>query len=214
MRSSPAPLSVVPPSNVTPPDAPHVSWPPPAGGSAVTGRELAERIARFYAAHPDGRIVTTLVTRAREAVVFRAAVYRRAEDAEPAATGWAASGWSLGPGFERAEEAAVGRALAHLGVAIASEPRRGTESAEAAPRSVAAVGDIPDSADSARRALVADLGVLVTRAERYGLRARRAAAWRARLRAGGDATEALHAAEQRLRAWVERRRAEPYAGAF
>jgi hypothetical protein len=66
--------------------------------------------------------------------------------------------------------------------------------------------------DAARRALVADLGALVTRAERYGLRARRAAAWRARLRTGDDGTDALHAAEQRLRAWVERRRAEPYAG--
>jgi hypothetical protein len=61
--------------------------------------------------------------------------------------------------------------------------------------------------------LAADLQALVGRAERYGLRARRAAAWRARLRTGGDAAEVLREAEHRLRAWVDRRRAEPYAGA-
>jgi hypothetical protein len=63
------------------------------------------------------------------------------------------------------------------------------------------------------RLLAADLLALVARAERYGVRPRRAARWRARLRAGADAPAVLREAERRLRAWVERRRAEPYAGA-
>ncbi len=199
---------------------------------AAAGSRVAERVAWFYAVHPRGRIITDLVTRAREAVVFRAAVYRDPSDPLPAATGWSAGNPAGGAALERVEEAAVGRALANLGFAV--RPPRGDGAAVARPplalaapaaeapndeRPAAAPadggeGDAPPSPDDReRRLLVADLAALVTRAERYGLRARRAAEWRAGLRAGAGATAQLREAEQRQRAWVERRRAEPYAGA-
>jgi hypothetical protein len=157
-------------------------------------------------------VITDLVTRAREVAVFRAAVYREADDAQPAATGWAAAGWGIGPAFERAEDVAVARALAHLGFARAH--RAGREAALGPPDRTASDADGDDAGDvDGAGALAADLALLVARAERYGLRPRRGAEWRARLRAGGDSPAALRRAEQRLRAWVERRRAEPYAGA-
>lgn len=202
MRPSPAALSPGgPPTPVS-----STAVPPAVAGGPADGGTAAERIARFYAAHPGGRIITELVTRAREVAVFRAAVYRGADDARPAATGWAAAGCGLGAPFERAEEAAVGRALAHLGVAPASGGGRPVR------LTVGGAAEPPDAADG-RDVLAADLALLVARAERYGLRPRRAARWRERLRTGADAPAALQAAERRLRAWVERRRAEPYAGA-
>ena len=57
---------------------------------AAAGSRVAERVAWFYAVYPRGRIITDLVTRAREVAVFRAAVYRDPHDALPAATGWSA----------------------------------------------------------------------------------------------------------------------------
>ena len=184
---------------------------PPAGPAApAAGSRVAERVAWFYAAHPRGRIITDLVTRAREVAVFRAAVYRDAADPLPAATGWS-SGHPGGVALERVEEAAVGRALANLGFTAAPRPVPAAPNEERTGRAEPAGPPAPP--DPERRLLAADLAALVTRAERFGLRARRAALWRARLRAGADADDVLHEAERRLRAWVERRRAEPYAGA-
>ena len=204
---------------------------------AAAGSRVAERVAWFYAVHPRGRIITDLVTRAREVAVFRAAVYRDPADALPAATGWSSGNPAGGSALERVEEAAVGRALANLGFAAPSRaegaagarmlpPPAGidgtAEALTAVPTEVpnaeragaAGAGDHGAGVlDPEHRLLVDDLAALVTRAERYGLRARRAAGWRARLRAGADAPAVLREAEQRLRAWVERRRAEPYAGA-
>src|SRR4051812_49550867 len=51
---------------------------------------VAERITRFYETFPRGRIITELVSRTERDVVFRALVYRDANDTEAAATGWAA----------------------------------------------------------------------------------------------------------------------------
>lgn len=224
--------------------------------AAAPGSRVAERVAWFYAVHPRGRIITDLVTRAREVAVFRAAVYRDAADPLPSATGWS-SGNPAGAALERVEEAAVGRALANLG--FAHLPGRGLAGGtpadagetESVPRPLALAGEVrgapsgppgvpvggavtrrpqlAPTAESARgsgvpdagddpldvevRLLVADLTALVSRAERHGVRPRRAAAWRARLRAGRDAASVLREAEHRLRAWVERRRAQPYGGA-
>lgn len=217
-----------------------------AASGAPGGSRVAERVAWFYATHPRGRIITDLVTRAREAAVFRAAVFRDADDALPAATGWSAGNPAGGVALERVEEAAVGRALANLGFAVppprsagvarpriappAEAPpdvRQETSNGAAAggpagPQPLVADEDVPwpgarvghdPGVDPERLMLVADLVALVARAERYGLRARRAAHWRARLRAGVDAPEVLREGEQRLRAWIDRRRGEPYAGA-
>lgn len=80
---------------------------------------VADRIRLFYDRFPTGRIITKLVSRDRE-IVFRASVYRTAEDAAPAATGWASE--REGDGeinlvacLENTETSAVGRALANLG---------------------------------------------------------------------------------------------------
>jgi hypothetical protein len=239
--------------------------PPTAAAAGLTGAlaggsRVAERIAWFYAVHPRGRIVTDLVTRAREVAVFRAAVYRADGDAQPAATGWSAGNPAGGAALERVEEAAVGRALANLGFAAPSAAAeagraglallraadgvsRGT--GPAAPPAAAPVPDAAPAPDAApvpnavggphapaptppaadgrpgaadagereRRVLAADLAPLIASAVRHGVRPRRAAAWRLRLRAGADGPDVLRAAERRLRAWVERRRADPYGGA-
>ena len=201
---------------------------------AAAGSRVAERVAWFYAVHPHGRIITDLVTRAREVAVFRAAVYRDPADALPAATGWSSGNPAGGAALERVEEAAVGRALANLGFAAPARAKGGAGARMLLPApdgvegTAAVLTEVPnvgrlgpagagehaaDVIDPEHRLLVDDLAALVTRAERYGLRARRAAGWRARLRAGADVPGVLREAEQRLRAWVERRRAEPYAGA-
>ena len=81
---------------------------------------VAERIQQFYASHPTGRIVTELISRTEEDVVFKALVYRSANDQLPAATGWAAEREADGEinliaCLENTETSAVGRALANLG---------------------------------------------------------------------------------------------------
>ena len=50
---------------------------------------VEERITLFYAAHPDGRIFTNIAHIDPPLVVFRAEVYRDADDTRPWATGYA-----------------------------------------------------------------------------------------------------------------------------
>lgn len=80
---------------------------------------VADRISAFYAQYPTGRIITKLVSRDRD-VVFRASVYRSADDRAPAATGWASEREGNGEinmyaCLENTETSAIGRALANLG---------------------------------------------------------------------------------------------------
>ncbi len=83
---------------------------------------VAERISKFYAAHPTGRVVTHIVEIDRESgfVLMQASVYRNADDAEPSATGFAyevkGEGYVNKMSFvENCETGAIGRALANLG---------------------------------------------------------------------------------------------------
>src|ERR1043166_1061873 len=92
-----------------------------------------ERIEKFYAKFPQGRIITTILEHDREAgfVLVRAEVYREPDDALPAATGHAyelrsAGHVQQGSYVEVGETSAVGRALALLGF----EVRRGIASRE------------------------------------------------------------------------------------
>lgn len=87
---------------------------------------VADRIALFYERHPEGRIITELVSRSQHDVTFRALVYRSPTEPEPAATGWA----SERPGdgdvnavacVENTETSAIGRALANLGFAASAQ---------------------------------------------------------------------------------------------
>jgi hypothetical protein len=94
---------------------------------------VADRISSFYERYPTGRIITWLVSRDRD-VTFKAAVYRNADDARPAATGWASE--REGDGeinlyacLENTETSAIGRALANLGF-TASRKRPSREEME------------------------------------------------------------------------------------
>lgn len=100
---------------------------------------VADRIARFYARHPEGRIITRLVAReerrgTRE-VTFRAALYRDRDERRPAATGWASERENDGEVnavacLENAETSAVGRALTNLGFAATRPRREGTDAGD------------------------------------------------------------------------------------
>jgi hypothetical protein len=94
---------------------------------------VAERIEQFYAAYPEGRLLTSIIEHDREAgfVLIRAEAYRNSEDTMPSATGHAFE--VRGEGFvnktsylENCETSSVGRALALLGF----EVRRGIASRE------------------------------------------------------------------------------------
>ncbi|MCA1592599.1 MAG: hypothetical protein LC754_08120 [Acidobacteria bacterium] len=92
-----------------------------------------ERVEKFYAKYPDGRITTTIVEHDRESgfILIRAEIFRSPDDALPAATGHAyelrSSGHvQQGSYVEVCETSSVGRALALLGF----EVRRGIASRE------------------------------------------------------------------------------------
>jgi hypothetical protein len=99
---------------------------------------VADRVRLFYERYPTGRILTHLVRRTDDEVVFRAEVFRGPSEREPAATGWAAE--REGDGdintvacLENTETSAVGRALANLGF-VASKHRPSREEMEKADR--------------------------------------------------------------------------------
>jgi hypothetical protein len=188
---------------------------------------VAERISLFYEAFPRGRIITELVSRTERDVVFRALVYRQSEDPEPAATGWAAEREGDGEVnavacLENTETSAIGRALANLGFTASRERPSAEEMAKASrmrfrlglTRSATPSG-VPIGSIAAPRAtvpnadhrgpLVADLFALLIRAERVGLRSRRAERWRRLLVEREFAPELLVRCERRLRLWLQAR---------
>ena len=94
---------------------------------------VSERIEKFYAKFPQGRIITTIIEHSAETgfILMRAEVYREPDDALPAATGHAyelrsAGHVQAGSYVEVCETSSVGRALALLGF----EVRRGVASRE------------------------------------------------------------------------------------
>jgi hypothetical protein len=165
---------------------------------------VAERIELFYERYPTGRILTELVQQTAQEIVFRAAVYRAAEDREPAATGWAAE--RVGDGevnavacLENTETSAVGRALANLGF-LASRLRPSAEEVAKATRA------------RSRLAAEPDVQQLLRTAERAGLSAARAEALRARLTRGLPPAE-LAEVQHELRRFIQRRMEEHAARA-
>lgn len=106
---------------------------------------VSERIEKFYAKFPQGRIITTIIEHSAETgfILIRAEVYREPDDALPAATGHAyelrsAGHVQAGSYVEVCETSSVGRALALLGfevrrgVASREEVIRGTKKQQAA----------------------------------------------------------------------------------
>lgn len=174
---------------------------------------VAERITQFYEAHPGGRIVTELVSRSANEVVFRASVYRDAGETGPAATGWAAEREGDGDVnevacLENTETSAVGRALANLGF-TASRLRPSTEEMVKAARARARIGRqrlaVREPEVLRQRAMYArDLQNLVSAAERIGLRPLRGARWREQLAGSPPDEQRLVLLERRLRDWIVR----------
>ncbi len=94
---------------------------------------VAQRIEKFYAKFPQGRILTSVIEHNAETgfILIKAEVFRESDDASPAATGHAyelrsAGHVQQGSYVEVGETSAVGRALAMLGF----EVRRGVASRE------------------------------------------------------------------------------------
>jgi len=88
--------------------------------------EVKDRIPRFLAAYPEGRIITQLVSEIADltTVIFEAILYRDAEEQArdlPLATGWAFEKEGAGmvnktSHLENCETSAIGRALANIGL--------------------------------------------------------------------------------------------------
>ena len=99
------------------------------GFDLSTYATVEERLALFWAAHPDGRIATEIVRMDDHAVLFRVEVYRHRDDQHPTATGYAheekaergvnATSW-----VEVCETSAVGRALANWTFQAGKRPSR------------------------------------------------------------------------------------------
>lgn len=166
---------------------------------------VAERIRLFYERHPLGRIQTELVSRTQNEVIFKALIFRTPEDSLPSATGWAAE--REGDGeinlvacLENTETSAVGRALANLGFTAARERPSAEEMAKAS-RARARLHVTPNDGP---HSLISDIYTLIDRAERQGLRPRRAIRWRSTLATGSLPTATLLRCERRLRLWVSR----------
>ena len=87
-----------------------------------------ERIRRFYTQEPGGSIHTTL-RQHDDTIVFHAAVYRHNE-AQPWATGYAASPNKGEKALEKVETTAIGRALANAGFVKEDEQRPSREEME------------------------------------------------------------------------------------
>lgn len=79
---------------------------------------VEERLERFWEAHPDGRVETEMVFYDADRVVFKATIYRKADDSVPVATGHAEELRGSNPvnrtsHLENGETSSLGRALAN-----------------------------------------------------------------------------------------------------
>jgi hypothetical protein len=165
---------------------------------------VASRLELFYERYPTGRILTDLIQHTEQEIVFRASVYRAADDREPAATGWAAE--RVGDGevnavacLENTETSAIGRALANLGF-TATRQRPSAEEIAKAARARARLAPDPD------------LLQLLRTAERAGLAAPRLETLRARAARGLSGAE-LADVQHELRRFIQRRMEEHAARA-
>jgi hypothetical protein len=184
---------------------------------------VARRITLFYERYPAGRIITTLVERDARAVIFRARIYRTAEEASPAATGWALEREGDGDVnavacLENTETSAIGRALANLGFTASAERPSREEMVRVArarqaplrvaasrPRAAAPAPELAAPLQSHADALGDALSLLAL-ARQVGMRPARAARASARLLAKPPAQHDLARIASRLRAWIRRQR--------
>ena len=193
---------------------------------------VSDRITLFYQKYPAGRIVTELHSRTEREITFRALVYRAADDAQPAATGWASE--REGDGeinqvacLENTETSAIGRALANLGfTASLRRPSREEMEKSLRERTRLAARTIQLPSRSAEPTLVRlaseldptqrranailDVLGLIERAEAIGFSERRARTLREALDRPTLTARTLMRLERRVRSWMARHR--PHGG--
>lgn len=197
---------------------------------------VADRITLFYERHPEGRIITELVSRTAEEVIFRAAVYRSPGETDPAATGWASEREGDGDVntvacLENTETSAIGRALANLGFTASARRPSAEEMAKAArararrmrvgehvpvrpaPPAVRGAASAPDAPDAPDARLRDDVAALLREAEREGLRPARAESAHRRLADPRVTRAELETVERGLRDWLARRAPAPVGDA-
>ena len=80
---------------------------------------VESRLARFWEAHPDGRVRTQMLNYTGDACVFYAELYAHKDDKNPVATGWAEEiktdrGVNATSFVENCETSAIGRACANF----------------------------------------------------------------------------------------------------
>lgn len=87
---------------------------------------VEERIRKFYADHPQGRIITDCISLDGDQATFRASVYRDIDpDPYPAATGHAHGLLTRPKALEMVETVSIGRALANLAYSkVGARPSR------------------------------------------------------------------------------------------
>ena len=184
---------------------------------------VAERLTKFYGKFPGGRVITELVSRERGVIIFRAQVFRSADDALPSSTGWASEREDDGEinavaCLENTETSAIGRALANLGftASLKRPSREEMEKAERARRrlsrphptpgrEVGTIGGAP-SAELQRKAnAVQDLQDLLGVAHERGFSALRARIITTRANATTSLPfSRLRGIEAAVRAWMRR----------
>lgn len=99
---------------------------------------VEDRLEKFWADHPNGRIITEIVAWDSSSYIVKATVWREDTEDNPAATGLAqetvtATGVNKTSALENCETSAIGRALANLGYA-AKGKRASREEMEKATR--------------------------------------------------------------------------------
>ena len=84
---------------------------------------VAERLARYWADHPEGRIQTAIHERTDRSIIMVARLWRKMDDPDtPWATGYAAETLAaLEKPIEVCETSAIGRALANAGYATTGQ---------------------------------------------------------------------------------------------
>jgi len=80
---------------------------------------VESRLARFWQAHPNGRVRTQMLNYTGDACVFYAELYAHKDDKDPVATGWAEEiktdrGVNATSFVENCETSAIGRACANF----------------------------------------------------------------------------------------------------
>ena len=166
---------------------------------------VADRITLFYEKYPTGRITTKLVSRENREIVFRASIYRSADDQLPAATGWASEREDDGNEInevaclENTETSAIGRALANLGF-TASKRRPSYEEMQKTERVKARKASL---ANDARVAALDDLNSLLLEAQSEGVPEADLAAARRILDTREPSVSHVEIAERSLRALLD-----------